>query len=442
MHFLDLNEDVLREIFLYLEYDEVFYVLGNVCKQLKETVDTYIQLGGVFLLCSVPGMPSKLLHIFERNSRIVSICSKLGPALPRPSLVDSLESNVTFDIGSFGCRLKEKNVVGVYYTEKPKHLNFRLNEVADTYKFCYFHEYEPRTNSWIPIESRDKSELYSWTDTLWRQPYILISTCPIADSMMVVLEEYKNNGVNYARLFHLNCKEPRKAPKKTSKHERFLKAIKLVTKTETPCYTYSEQISLPLDLQGIFKCTIVQVEYDKFMLIGGSNNQQVPNMKIWQGKVFRENNTTWKHGTSGKITWSPINIELHEPLASPLCFKLKNNLYIAGGATTENPSGCLHLSSVDIHGKVHYFCHRYDMKNKEYYDCEYILPLSVNSFDKVTTSADEKFAIILTKEKGTILIFTEKDGFSEFPNFSIFGKRSVKKPFFYNPSTTVLLRVK
>ena len=110
--------------------------------------------------------------------------------------------------------------------------------------------------------------------------------------------------------------------------------------------------------------------------------------------------------------------------------------------TTETPSGSLHPSSVDMHQKVHYFCHRYDMKNKKYYSSEYTLPLSVNSFDKVTTSSNETFAIILTKEKGTILIFTEKDGFSEFPDFNIFGKRAINKPFFYNASTTVLLRIK
>ena len=241
MKFLDLNEDVLREIFLYLDYDEVFYTLGNVCKQLKNTVDNYIKLGGVFLLCSVPGMPSKLLHIFERNSRIVSICSKLGPALPRPSLVGSLESNVTFDIGSFGCRLKEKNVVGVYYTENVRHLHLRANNITDTEKFCYFHEYDPRKNIWVPIESRDKSKEYlsmdPETDSI-STPYILTSTCPITDSLIVVLEEDTYYGVNYVRLFYLKCKDPTRMTKKSSKHERFLKAIKLVTKTEISCFIY------------------------------------------------------------------------------------------------------------------------------------------------------------------------------------------------------------
>ena len=139
MHFLDLNEDVVREIFLYLDYDEVFYTLRKVCKQLKEYVDTYIQLGGVFLLCSVPGMPSKLLHVFKQNGRIVGICPKLGPAIPRPSFAGSSESTFTFDIGSFGYRIKEKIVVGVYYTKQE-----RNQPELPIFTSCYFHEYEQK----------------------------------------------------------------------------------------------------------------------------------------------------------------------------------------------------------------------------------------------------------------------------------------------------------
>ena len=118
----------------------------------------------------------------------------------------------------------------------------------------------------------------------------------------------------------------------------------------------------------------------------------------------------------------------------------ENNLYIAGGETNEklfNSSG-----AVSVKKEHEFSCDRYDIKNEKYYVSEYNLPYPVNSFDKVTTSAKEAFAIILTKGKGTILSFTEKDGFSEIPNFTIFGKRSVNKPFFYNPSTTVLLKIK
>ena len=43
-HLLDLNEDIFREIFRYLDDDEVYFTIRNVCQQLKYYVDMYLEL--------------------------------------------------------------------------------------------------------------------------------------------------------------------------------------------------------------------------------------------------------------------------------------------------------------------------------------------------------------------------------------------------------------
>ena len=47
---LDLPENVIRQIFGYLSYEEIYLTLRKTCKLFSKYVDNYIQVGGVFLL--------------------------------------------------------------------------------------------------------------------------------------------------------------------------------------------------------------------------------------------------------------------------------------------------------------------------------------------------------------------------------------------------------
>ena len=45
VQFLDLPEEVLRKIFVYLPEPVLHFLLRNVCRQLRDYVDGYIQYG-------------------------------------------------------------------------------------------------------------------------------------------------------------------------------------------------------------------------------------------------------------------------------------------------------------------------------------------------------------------------------------------------------------
>ena len=47
---LYLPENVIRKIFGYLDYKDVYLSLRKTCKLFSKYVDNYIQVGGVFLL--------------------------------------------------------------------------------------------------------------------------------------------------------------------------------------------------------------------------------------------------------------------------------------------------------------------------------------------------------------------------------------------------------
>ena len=454
MKLLDLNEYILREIFVYLDHHEVYYTLRNVCQYLQMCAENYIQLGGVFMLTSVPGMPCKIFHIFKQNSKVISIYSSLGPSLPRPSTVGSIStgsistavfynnsteytpSNLTFDIGVFGSTLQGKIVVGMYYTEEHKKVPKRSKVRPHLYKerFCYLNEYDPWNNKWIPIPSKDRS--YQYLNGTSSGVNCVMSWCPLGGSM-IVMEEDAFQPFNHIRRINLNIDKHQKHPE--IKNSRMLRMFQRNKKSKHPCSANSVIIPLPIELQNVIECTLVQTEYDKLMLVGGIYEDYRPNTMLWQGSIA--NNINNKIATTkSDLCWHPMNVELTKARLMPICFKLKSNLYIAGGNSLyalHNPSG----GRFETNGRPLLCCDRFDLNEKKYYSHVYSLPYPICDLDKVVTDSMETFAIILNSKTGSFLIFTEKDGFAEFPDFTIFGKMSVAKPFFFNCRATSFLRI-
>ena len=67
---LDLPEQILRQIFSYLDHTTLFLSLKEVCPMMKTHVDHYIGTGGIFLLAGdhITESPLELHCIFRRPS--------------------------------------------------------------------------------------------------------------------------------------------------------------------------------------------------------------------------------------------------------------------------------------------------------------------------------------------------------------------------------------
>ena len=101
---LDLPENVIRQIFGYLNYEEVFLTLRKTCKLFSKYLDNYIQVGGVFLLVTGANKqgrahgyyfqgawyfedrpPCKMIYILKQNRMGLSIVGETIPSLPNPT---------------------------------------------------------------------------------------------------------------------------------------------------------------------------------------------------------------------------------------------------------------------------------------------------------------------------------------------------------------------
>ena len=68
----DLNENIFREIFLYLDHHIWYSRIRKVCRTFKSLVDNYVQLGGIFVcLCSF-----QTLFVYKKHGKVVEIETK------------------------------------------------------------------------------------------------------------------------------------------------------------------------------------------------------------------------------------------------------------------------------------------------------------------------------------------------------------------------------
>ena len=104
----DLPEHIFREIFRYLDLETV-YLMKGVCQQIKEYVDGFFELGGIFMLTTGRDVPTEFIHIFKQRNKKPIIYSILGDPYPYPRGFRAT------DLWSFGAALNNKIVVGIYH---------------------------------------------------------------------------------------------------------------------------------------------------------------------------------------------------------------------------------------------------------------------------------------------------------------------------------------
>ena len=118
---------------------------------------------------------------------------------------------------------------------------------------------------------------------------------------------------------------------------------------------------------------------------------------MWEGTLTKdESNVTWK---PIDMEWSSINCRLihigdtidmshqiENILIRPICFKLQDNLYIAGGQAIND------LSAFFL------CCDKFNLKERNYHESVHFLPSHLPSVahvdNNVVTDGDETFALI------------------------------------------------
>ena len=117
------------------------------------------------------------------------------------------------------------------------------------------------------------------------------------------------------------------------------------------------------------------------------------------------------------LTWDALDLEPTKSRIRPICFKLKDTLYIGGGKTMKRTKDV--DESFDALYKPFTCCDTYNLQEGTYHQSVYFLPWLIYEVHNVFTDADETFAIITQKHNTRLLVFTEKDGFKALSNVNI-----------------------
>ena len=99
------------------------------------------------------------------------------------------------------------------------------------------------------------------------------------------------------------------------------------------------------------------------MIVGGcgTNNNNNYNLKLWEAVITEE---------SDNLQFKAVDVTPVKPRSNPICFKLRDNVYIAGGQVSSLENNCIDCCTGDDRkGKYswhHLCCDRYNVKERKY----------------------------------------------------------------------------
>ena len=104
--------------------------------------------------------------------------------------------------------------------------------------------------------------------------------------------------------------------------------------------------------------------------------------------------------------WEKIDIEFPIPRMWPVCFKLKDNLYICGGHGPEDASD---VNGVTSFGLTYFTCcDSYNLHEGKYHQSVHLLPYPIFNVNNIVTDADESFAIMIDNTKKNVSIYRKR----------------------------------
>jgi len=487
VNFLDMPEDIFYEVFRYLDYSDIYFLVRNVCKTLEHYVHRYIQLGGVFMLvgggCSFGEVfekrysseifyafkrcSSEALYAFKQNVKVASVCSRPVPVLPNPLptyVIGDLEMHTYIEIASFGTVINGKIIAGYYckehWEEKMpvrlwKKVRYRRPSQRSGYRLVpYLFEYDKSKKLWLPILPSESEPISYQKDVTCN-----LSFCGTEDSIFVRLSinkggeyglgeefDYKIACFRFKNLVEDPIHDIKDSDISQLKYSmRYLESPtqKLETKSHpdvSQLTQFNDELERPSEeFDGtIHECCLTYIGDNEVILLGYEESNEKSMQKLWLRIVkTNEFDVIW-----GKISFNSVE----DVIRKPICFKLQNHIYILESFRGIPNSGTLNLK-----------CGKYDLLEKEYHAFEHILPCPIKSIHAVVTDPGETFAVILGLievpdptdvggrchiHKPRLMIFTEKDGFQQKLKDTDLTHFVINAGIGFASSGTALLKIK
>ena len=415
---LDLPEHVLRNIFRHVSIEELFTTVRNVNPNIKKYIDDYLPLVGVFLLIRGKGLTTRSIHIFKpKGSNFVTIS-----AIVQPFSVSDLsaymrveEENLDmFPVAFPSTEIQGALLFGLY---SRSYISASENHIAEHSIAVDLYVFDVEMSHWKLLKTRDAK----------LNGRVMLCSA-ISDSTLLTFLRTSRKGKGYqTKLISISMD--------TVPNSFF----RLFTGNDP------RSIKMPEELHQLSEFSMLNLTNNSILLIGGSYfNDMAPsgenlflNREIWHGTLVDGNS---------KIVWNAIDIGGSCMGHRPICFKLKDNVYITGERThctsgiPEFPGfpwkrfspGLRCPSCIDIGNNFD----RYDCKEKKLYLNAYSMPYALSKMYhpvKIATDKNETFAVLVLNNKPSceermsngekesceeiMLIFTEEDGFVEVECF-------------------------
>lgn len=391
INILSLHEEIFREIYEYLDVHTLWFTLREVCTTMKYYVDNYVRLSKTVILKSVPILNKTELYYFStiKNS-ITSIHSKTIAPLP----IGEMNSTARVILMRKGEIMVNGNIVFVCDSRTEN-------------KSAMITVYDPKQNIWTIFWSRD-----AYTDQY--QFKACSSDWWVVDDSKLFLS-WMPLQLNKSIIQMTSLNHP------------------IQRKLDTQNTFISEFINLPTPLKYLKHYTLTKVSDNKVMIVGGvitgkkgqnkavnpyyqEDYESVGSNFLWQGIITNSRTS---------IDWRKIGIGLNKIRLMSICFKLKDNLYIAGG--------------VDIKYRQRYCCDRYNLTESKYYSTDYVIPDDIALYNgaspncRIIINEEESIATIVTISEN-VVSFTENGGFKEVVGYSwiMSEKKEDEKQILFN----------
>ena len=435
---LDLHQDVLHEIFRYLDRNHLCFSVRHVCKAMKIHVESFMPAIEKFMLVDQSGsnrlfMTILVIYMFKRRYYPPLLYMKVKSVFPLPKPVNNSKESITCVelIGNFGGLINERLIAGYFCVEKvakPKSLHSlweRLGQKRSPFRrFCrlipYLYEYEESTKAWKSVPPHKKGKIgYMIYDHRVKGE---LSFSRVGNAIIVGLRMKANCQLNevgdpvYAWMESHIAKFHFYATKDSYKN----------IKDNRSMIEYSvSYFGIPSQIKGDnFYCTVSSknskqevpghdndnIYLHGFNIINGDHNFFICQL---QSRLFKLN------ALNDEVRYHKLPLReggkyyFCSTLKKSITFKLKSNIYTIG--LFEDIRRKILPIRLQTSSKlsVDYFktleCDRYDIERDEYFASENEIPSFINDVYSVETDSNESYALILTNIG--LIPFTTKNGF-------------------------------
>ena len=425
---IDLPEQVLRQIFHYIDFETLFVHLQETCQSMKNVVNQYINMGGVFLMVGRVDSPLELLFVFRQASKRFNVYRKgiapiscdvsnehpgslCGPLCP--PFYDELDDEPSYFAWNntiVSClKQRQRYVIYQYQFETGKwkiiYKNVSVCEAkSHVPPSLHCHPFKLPEGTWYPLTCQ-KNKLNATA------PYLDIKHTNY--TRKICGAKFCGSDLNVQGLTEINSLLNYSSVCIDSKRICIVGGVWQSKKEGELFFRTNFRTKIAKGHSSSLNAKIIL----KTNEVASKDIKQQFNRLIMMGEI----------SSSGlSITWKSKYISDIPYRSFPLCFKLKNNLYIAG-SYAGNIDRKAHIDEVCNHERALvdcFCCDRFDFTIQKYYRNVYSIPYTINRVNqpKVTKNAAETFAVIafydLLDCQDKIWIFTEDAGFEDHSDFA------------------------